>query len=466
MLNIIIIVLKKKYYSLEDKQFAWPYIEHGLSHSSNVYLTTLVQKCSNFSKIKDILGECPPQKEIDEYLNKYIGIYLHFTDIQVDPTNYELPFQKYLQTISSKIGTNNFVEENYIYYSPLKIRTKEGSFLGKTKDINSFFFDYNIKDSKMNIINNALTKYYHFIQNNVQIYERIYNNIFDLFSEIGGVVQFIFYIFFWSNFIYNKYIIAYDTYSLFFSVQNEKSHDNIKTRKRKKFNFNDKNNLYKNKKNPLYNNIRNNNKNKNFNNNKDNIIKSNTHHFFFDNNKIFKKKKNVMQLNTDIVSKNKYFQIYQNFNKNLDLMFELKNIDQNSSNINLKENNILIKEIKKENSIKNNGKIRHMSNKEYINKMTLSKRSIKKIEHNELKFQENIDKGNINYFRHFSFIDFIKSLCIKTSKGSHNFLTIFRKHLLSEEHIFKNHIKIVLLEKNNNLKMNECTNILESYNEL
>ena len=61
------------------------------------------------------------------------------------------------------------------------------------------------------------------MQNNVQTYERIYNNIFDLFSDIGGVVQFTFYIFFWSNFIYNKYIIANDTYRLFFSVQNEQN---------------------------------------------------------------------------------------------------------------------------------------------------------------------------------------------------------------------------------------------------
>ena len=158
---------KKKYYSLEDKDFSWPYIEHGLSQSNNVYLTTLVQKCTNFSKIKEILGVCPSQKEIDEYLNKYIEIYLHFTDIQVDPTNYNLPFQKYLQTISSRIGTNELFEENYIYYSPLKIRTKEGSFFGKIKDINSFYFDYNRKDNNINNINNekffTITKYYHFM---------------------------------------------------------------------------------------------------------------------------------------------------------------------------------------------------------------------------------------------------------------------------------------------------------------
>jgi hypothetical protein len=59
------------------------------------------------------------------------------------------------------------------------------------------------------------------MENHIQIYERIYKNAFDLISEIGGLIQIIFYIFFWINYIYNKYIVAYDTYSLFFFVQDE-----------------------------------------------------------------------------------------------------------------------------------------------------------------------------------------------------------------------------------------------------
>ena len=43
--------------------------------------------------------------------------------------------------------------------------------------------------------------------------------IFDLFSEIGGVVQVIFYLFYGVNFLYNKYVIAYDTNSLFFAIK-------------------------------------------------------------------------------------------------------------------------------------------------------------------------------------------------------------------------------------------------------
>ena len=54
----------------------------------------------------------------------------------------------------------------------------------------------------------------------------------------------------------------------------------------------------------------------------------------------------------------------------------------------------------------------------------------------------------------------------KKEKESYNFIRIFRKHLLSEEHLFKNHIKIIFLEKQHNFTGEEKTNALECYNEL
>ena len=62
-----------------------------------------------------------------------------------------------------------------------------------------------------------ISKYYHLMQNTVEIYERNSNNIIDILEEIGGVIQFIFYLLYWVNYVYNKYIIAYDINSLFFS---------------------------------------------------------------------------------------------------------------------------------------------------------------------------------------------------------------------------------------------------------
>ena len=214
---------ERKYYSLEDQGFIWPYLEHGIAKKNNIYLTTIIQKCSNDSIINNIFGVCPSQKDIDDYLNKYFGINLYFTDMQVDPSNFTNPIQKYLQVVSTGIGNSNTFIESYLHFSPLRIKTNIGSILGTSYEINSFYFDFNMKGAANNDEKYfTITKYYHLMQNNVQIYERKYSNIFDILAEIGGVVQFIFYIFYWINYVYNKYIIAYDTNSLFFSVREDK----------------------------------------------------------------------------------------------------------------------------------------------------------------------------------------------------------------------------------------------------
>ena len=134
---------QKKYYSFEEEGFIWPSLEHGISQRKNVYLTTIVQKCSNDSVINQLFGKCPSQKEIDDYVSKYLAIYLYFTDTQVDPTNFENPVTQYLQVVSTGIGTSQTYVESYIHFSPLRIITKIGSIFGQSKDINSFYFDFN-----------------------------------------------------------------------------------------------------------------------------------------------------------------------------------------------------------------------------------------------------------------------------------------------------------------------------------
>ena len=215
---------EKIYYSFEDSGFKWPHLEHGIAQRNNIYLTTIVQKCSNDSIINEIFGKCPSQKDIDDYISKYLGIYLYFTDTQIDPTNFKKPITRYLQVVSTGIGTSQTYVESYIHFSPVRIRTRIGSIFGESHDVNSFYFDFNRKGAANNAGQKyfTITRYYHLMQNNVQIYERRYNNIFDLFSEIGGISQFIFYLFYWINFVYNQFIIDYDTNSLFFSIKDNK----------------------------------------------------------------------------------------------------------------------------------------------------------------------------------------------------------------------------------------------------
>ena len=491
---------ERKYYSLEDKGFLWPHMQHGISQKNNIYLTTTIQKCSNDSIINEILGQCPSQKEIDEYLLKYFAIYLYFIDIHVDPTNYTTPMQKYLQVISTKIGNKKTYAESFIYFSPLRIKTIIGSIFGRNYEFNSFYFDF----SRNGAANNdgekyfTISKYYHLIQNNVQIYERRYNNLFDLFSEIGGVVQFIFYLFYWINYAYNKFIIAYDTNTLFFSVKDEqpqrlenqinssKSVINIKGYDNTIFNI--KNNIINISKNESKkNNSKLNLKNININKYNNNLLDMSNFGAKISKKSIKSSKcinnyKNIIALkprslnnNVDLMKminpvnpNNKYYQNQLNNSSNL-ILKENKSFNINSykknSNLNLKNNfsNKLTNFVK--NKKRGKSKTFYISNKDYIRNISISKRNIAKIEH----IKKNLDLlhgENVRKAKRLKFIDFIKSLFFNRDKGSHHFLTLFRKHLLSEEHLLKSHINMVLFEKKYNINDEENTNIFECYNEL
>ena len=143
-------------------------------------------------------------------------------------------------------------------------------------------------------------------------------------------------------------------------------------------------------------------------------------------------------------------------------------INQKSNQIFLKRNNNTFTSynLKKENSsfahintIENKKKIIYH---EYFDKVLLSRGSIRKIDHK--KTIHNSDKkADINYF---SFLKYIRAIMFQSPKNIHNFIRIFRKHLLSEEHLLKNHIKTIFLEKQHNLNGEEKTNVLECFNEL
>ena len=99
------------------------------------------------------------------------------------------------------------------------------------------------------------------------------------------------------------------------------------------------------------------------------------------------------------------------------------------------------------------------------NKIWLSKNSIAKIDHKPLKMRRISNKERIKSVKNLSFFIFLKYLC-NEGKSSTGFVIKFRKHLLSEEHLFKSHIKTILIEKELNSKQTENTNVFECFNEL
>ena len=507
---------ERRYYSSEENGFIWPFLEHGISHRKNIYLTTIVQKCSNDSIINELFGMCPSQKEIDDYVSRYFAIYLYFTDTQVDPTNFENPVTQYLQVVSTGIGTSQIYVESYMHFSPLRVITKLGSIFGKTHEINSFYFDFNRKGAANNAGEKyfTITRYYHLMQNNVQIYERRYNNIFDLFSEIGGITQFIFYLFYWINYAYNQFIIDYDTNYLFFSLRDKKEsakgNNNIKIatisnkiqiqgNDNKIYNI--QNNILKlsKKDSKKYNDkffVDKNSKKESNDDNEENINNKENISSEFENNindtdnnlnviTINKKtsigKKRILgakKSNNDN-SKDTFFNL--DLKKNLELIdkseqinkISANNASNNSNNIRLNNNNNIIKkeniineDVDNKNIIDDNfeKKISNESNNKDFEDIIISKISVNQINYKRInKFELN--KG-FKRDKSFSIVDYTKSILFKKAKKNYLYLKLFRKHLLSEEHLLKSHVNIVLLEKRYKINDNETTNVFECYNKL
>ena len=371
--------------------------------------------------------------------------------------------------------------------------------------MNSFYFDFNRKGAANNAGQKyfTITRYYHLMQNNVQIYERRYNNIFDLFSEIGGIAQFIFYLFYWINFVYNQFIINIDTNSMFFSIKEEKSKNKRNTNyhinsmsNKIKINGND-NKIYN-----IQNNILNLSKKemKKYRNSKFYINPNNKSD---KSNDIIIKKNSSNKINKNIVNYSDTEQ-FKGRNMNRERTITAYKINDDNSreilnNLNLKKKlaftpslnsfhkyNILRMDNRSNSSkvkynkevfIKPNNSNSNINNKNLIDddeedkkndknnpKNIMTNISISKVSINNIDYDNPSASQKLKHFA--SIIDFTKSLVFKKEKTNYHYINLFRKHLLSEEHLLKSHITMVLIEKKYNIDNDEKTNFFECFEKL
>ena len=415
---------RNEYYSTDDKEFIWPHLEHGISRRDNVFLTTLIEKCSNDSVLTNILGNCAPIESIEEYVKKYFGIYMYLLDNSIDPTNYSNPIQSYFQVISTAIGNSQTFVDNYLFFSPVIMRTKVGELFGKYTDINSFFFDYNRKGIAESF-NRILLKNYYLMQNNFNIYERRYNGINDILSKIGGTSQLFFYIFFILNYIYNHYIVVMDTNNFFCKIEKASQEENSidakdtnynnktinsfkqfkiniignephsKPLKKKMYslNFNIQNNFDSKSKGNKSEQNRNNKKNNLFNDNKE-ILKNN----YFENAMNLSFNKNISKYLNKSNSSNDSFD-YSNIKiKEINTLNKGKRVDTMQL---LKEKNLNSEEINKNeiySDLNDNITKKNDNDNDNMNKLNKNKKAPprKKVVHFKESFKENKIKGNLN----------------------------------------------------------------------
>ena len=235
---------KQKYYDTNEPEFRWPVISVGNLNQNTSFYTFFLERCEE-KTINLILGEGSHCKNADE-INQTIGFnsaaYLYYINNYIDVLNYKNPNKKFFETIGNSMQLNSY-SMNHLNFNPSLIKTHQGIIFDKVKEELSYSFDrndafiYNNDDTIYSV-------YYFWLNNRMNYYERTYKRLQDIISSIGGINQFITFVAFYINKIYNYYIVLSDTENLLnFSIDTEK---NIHIKK--------ENDIYKN-----------NNKNKNIN---------------------------------------------------------------------------------------------------------------------------------------------------------------------------------------------------------
>lgn len=199
------------YIDIDDKNnFKNPFLLHGVGNDKNLYLETIIEKCDNSSITNKIFGNCGTQEEIDNYFGKYDSIYFQLVENKVDVDNYKKPVYQNIYGVGSSLNLDS-VSINNINLSPYEIEVKKGSVFPRTKKISTYLFEDNRRatwESKSN--KKILSIFDYWIQNSGQVIKGSYLSLYDILPNIGGFVQLFHFIFYIINFIYNQYITLVD----------------------------------------------------------------------------------------------------------------------------------------------------------------------------------------------------------------------------------------------------------------
>ena len=492
----------KKYFSTNDKRnFISPYLIHGSSNVNNLFLSTIIEKCQNNSITSKILGSCESEEQINKYLKINLGITILILNHQVDTSNFFNPISSFTSRITNDLSSEN-IPVNNINIAPLQIKTHSGFLTENTKneEISTYTYEENRKTTEQNsVISKVLCIYYYWLQNDAQIYERKYQNLInDMIPRIGGVVQLVYYLFYFVNKVLHKFNTIRDTRNLIFEwnrtledVNNDRNNFsrivkslqdtmpcNIKNDLKIRRNFTSSLNLVDTYSRMNYS-------------RKNGLIMNRVHNnSLFGREKTFdnpKNKKSILRVNeSNIMS---HFKINENprnsknainqFNSNAELNLEKpldlgKNLvlynNRRVSNFSLEPKSLTIynsdqiennEKRSGENDINNDNKYIPISNilmnidkntynifdKNYKKNNLINKR---KRNSNNYIDEYKLESTKIALFNNnISFSEYIsaKLCCLKKSQNLIYVLEQFRKKLLSEEHFFKINIFLCLAEK-------------------
>ena len=383
---------KKEYYDINNINFEWPVIKHGASNPNSTFYGVIIRKCLNSSR-----NNCASEEEIDKYLN---NAYLSFNviDHNIDILNYENPITKFIYSITNGLTQDSYIINN-LNFNPALLKSYDNSFTvfnEKSIEQPTYFFHENSKTTTISEKTNILAAFFIWMQNSQQYYERRYQKLQDVFSEMGGFANLVILIARCINYLIARFNMLSDTQELLTNIIKK----NIS----------------------IY----------------EKIVNNHSLKEYIGENKLKKKEsENIKIFNSELSNKkminiNNYLdkkdENKNNINRRIDIINN--NLGEETNRINKEnensEQNIIIMKHKSDDV----GKLKRMSTKNYI------KRDFALID----------EKDKFNCFSYFFYIIFCKQINSKI-----NYYEELRRLIISEECMFQNYLNIYkLLEASNN----------------
>lgn len=219
---------KQRYFNTEEEGFKWPVIIKGCSNSERNYYGIIMQRCD---KADDFLKQqgpnCKSTSEIDNII-KNVSLDFQLLDYYADMLNYKKPLTKFFYSITSGILKDDYIIQN-LNFNPVQMITHNGIVFDNIIKEDAYFFIQNEKmslteqelNNKNQTTNGCLIGIYFWMQNNLQYYERHFDRIQNLLSQIGGINNIVITIVSILNLLIYNFIVILDTEELVLNYEKD-----------------------------------------------------------------------------------------------------------------------------------------------------------------------------------------------------------------------------------------------------
>ena len=122
-----------------DKNFEYPFLQHGHSRGNNINYGILIRKCVNGSTLNNVT--CYDSTILDDLKNELYYYSITFIDDSLNPDNYSFPFSNSLNNVTYKYEEEEFTI-NYLFFHNIELETTTGFLFDFVNNKQTIAYDY------------------------------------------------------------------------------------------------------------------------------------------------------------------------------------------------------------------------------------------------------------------------------------------------------------------------------------